>query len=190
MMSEFRVITVPYWIVDILKRKKLDFSSITDFKKMEEYFSLNDLIVLQHLNASDMHDYIGASLNLGSIWARYNFLDAPENGSPVSVEDREKIGVIENLATSDPQYDQQLKDRLMDVEINSDQYPHPYEIHHIGRNLVMLVVYPGYMNTRMSDSLRFTMIRDLLKQSYVYNAFSDICKTSIFSAYMKLLAKV
>ena len=193
--SEISVIAVPYWMMSIARRHGKTPNVFLDFGTLQKIFAIEDLATLMHLNGSDLSDLFGSNTNLNKLWGSYFWGDDfPDNREALSKEDRDKIELIGDIANEDKQYDKILKDRIFCVD-RTDQFPKPYEVYDISRNVVVAVLYPGYFSGKSFEKTTdaeqkrnlYNLIRDLVQKALVYTPFSECAKTSLFSTYLTIL---
>lgn len=170
------LVFVPYWIHESLRRKALSISTVLDYSKIREHFSLTDcagLLSLQEDNGivpfSNKH-WFG---HLLSSWGK----------SATSAQVLELDSTIRPLSHGDD-----IKGELLTrLEPTDDEEIPPYELVNIERGCAYLVVYPGFVKAMQHSEERLELTRKVLKVFYVHNKVQDVSRSEMFSDYVTML---
>ncbi len=174
-------ILVPYWIAKQINRNKLSYNVIFDLAKLSTICSSEDLATMLCLNTDSANRsiFLGTSdysSNLYGIWDR------------VGVD----VNKLRHLA---PLVDSKIKERLcVDVVNNtlSSEYPKPFEIRSIDSDVgddhaLMIIIYPGHFGGSSTRQIQKQLVREYLKQSYVFSEYEAVAKDPLFLQYVRSL---
>ena len=186
------ILLVPFWIQDILRRNNMELKDCLDFSKIHQVVSPNELaefIVLQGCYGIliDMKNdgTIGLGADLSRIW-HVNIGDTRQ-------ELHAKIdGNILPLCDSIyPELKTSIHTRLFSEGISIPQRPNPFVVYDLSETVVGVVINPGHFicgnNGKWSNHHQKALLDTILKVLYVYNTFSEVAKTSLFTKYLELL---
>lgn len=191
--KSLEVVAVPYWMMPVARRNNLTPEVFLDFNQLEKVFSIEDLGILYHLNTSDLYDLINTNTYLLNLW-RADFWNNESRVTNKSVLTADNELKLELLTKTSEQYDSVLKDRLFCVE-NTEDFPKPYEIYDVAKNIIVLVIYPGYFSGKpvqinkvtKESQLVLSLLKDIIQKACVYSSFDSVAQTSIFQKYLVLL---
>lgn len=177
------VIVLPHWIAENLHRYEVPLSECLNFKKIQSILSMNDLLGI--VAAQSFGEMIcgskGVFANANSVICEWMISCTGED---------EKAFLERNIAPFEN--DQITRDsvavRLFSDDLESSQYPKPYEIYPIQDYGLAVVVYPGFFKQTTDKQLHSAVTRDILKQLYVYEDQSEVAKQPIFRKYLEQLA--
>lgn len=197
-----RVVYIPFWIQAMLQRRNIPLSACLDYNQMKELLSQEDQAQFLSLQPYKLFDatygsdgypleYVytqrgtqvteddGASDSLYDVWAR-----------SLVAEDVASKSVLESIRTLcfDKMITNELKARLFAKESFSNQYKTPFITYDLTRDVIGVVVFPGYFTPEKNPSFKFDMLKSILKVFYVYNTPAMVCKTPYFRKYLEALA--
>ena len=180
-MSKKRIVLIPYWVQEIVKRANLPLAACLEFGKIKAVMSLNDLIgfctlqqYFKHVLNAEMFD------ELFSIW-----LDSIPNDQP---ELRSYFTEQVYPLACDDSFRKEIWGRLFEVEARSKQYEVPFITYDLTPTVCGVVICPGYFVNDGTADLQRSLIQAILEVLYVYDTFSDVAKTSLFKRYLELLS--
>ena len=177
------IVLIPYWIPEILKRKGLELKDCLDFPKLKPLLSLNDLV-----SFATLQEYYGKLTgaeepsSLIWIWSASIPKDQPE----LSKYLWDTVSTI----SMDQTFKNEIETRLFCEGSKLDQYPEPYAVQHLAPEVGGIVIYPGHfiLEENSKPVHQKALVVSILKVLYVYNAYNEMCKTSLFKKYLELLA--
>ena len=188
---------IPHFVQKALGRHNLPLSSFTDFNKMREFLSINDIVLTQTLQT---HKYWKILLGINAVEDK-DFFYAREIGlyslwyNSATEENKTYLVNILSVLVESGQANDEIVERLfnkrdtVDANNNSDGDianvvildPYSYEIQDIGPKCYGIIVGPNaFPNLDFSNKL----IKDILKSMYIYCSQSEIARTELFKLYM------
>ena len=187
MILKKSVFFIPYWIEDAVKQNGLTLAECLDFTKIKPICSLNDLIGFSALQkysttilGKDIYDPVSA-YEFFMKWATSIGEDNP------AMHDY----LTKNIASldEDEAFRKELELRLLTPESKQARFTEPFAVHDLTRDMVGVVIYPGFFGDTSSTQAQFDLIEAVLKVLYVYNSHSEVSTTSLFLRYLELLSK-
>lgn len=190
MSVKTRVVLIPFWIAESLKRAGLQTSDCVDYKKVKDCVSTHDLITFlaaQELTGAliGMKDSNpGGAWDLGFIWN--------ESMKPCSEEQLKEAATLYEVAYG-PNYLDEVKARLFTPGSNGPEYSPTYEkpfiTYDLAPDVVGVVMYPGFFTESPSKEQQLSLVDAVLKVLYVYNtAYHEVASTLWFKRFLQLLA--
>lgn len=188
MTAKTRVIIIPYWIAESIKRAGVSVSDCLDYNKIKKVVSTNDLLTFlasQEISSSLIGGNTGgSSWDLGFTWN--------ESMKGCTEEQRKEAGTLYDLSCS-VNYLEEVKSRLFTPGANgpdySPTYEKPYITYDLMPDVIGVVVHPGFFTESTSKELQLSLVDAILKVLYVYNtAYHEVASTLWFKRYLELLA--
>lgn len=181
-------ILLPRFVQNVLKRNKLPLSSLTDFNKVRELLSINDIVLIQTLNRPEhwksllginiveaQKFWYGSDMGLYKLW----YDSATEENKTYLVN-------ILSVLVESGQANDEIAERLFNNKEGTlaQELEKPYEIVDIGPKYYGLLLEPGvFPNRDLSNKL----VKDILKSMYLYCSQSEVAQTEIFRLYVSRL---
>lgn len=160
---------VPSWVWRVIKRYNLSIQDFTDYRKMEQYLTNEDLASLFLIN-DNIETYIGAT-NFNYFW-EYSHLE------------NDKFEDVNSLAQ---RYKEEFMTRLYST--NVELSPKAFEIFDLSTNLYVVVIYPRHFSASSGANNRYELTRELLKLEYNRNDFTSCANLPYFGTYLHTLIK-
>ena len=174
-------ILVPYWIAKQINRNNLSYNIIFDLAKLSTICSKEDLAIMLCLNfnPNTSSHFLGTAAlatNLYGVWGK-------------KVNDTKKLRELEPLVIS------KIMERLSAISGNntlSSEYPNPFEIRSIDSDVdddhaLMIIIYPGHFGGPTTRQIQKNLVREYLKQSYVFSEYDAVAKDPLFLQYVRSL---
>lgn len=178
------IILIPFWVAETMKRNQLPLNQCLSFEKIKPLMSLNDLIsflVFQtytnHVLGSDIY------IDLAAIWKNSVPEDKPKLRNECYL-DLPKFAL-------DAVNHKEVWDRIFDPTSKHNSYDEkqvPFTVHDLTPELLGIVINPGFFTEPVDPRLQISLIESILKVLYVYDAYHEVAKTSLFKRYLDLLA--
>lgn len=169
-------ILVPFWVEDALRRKKLPLASILDYDKMAEVMSIEDRSAFLNIQRADKIALFSSSFNsclLGS-WeqsARSEQKAVLDSAVvPMSYSESASVDTYERLAIGDKRPESKT-----------------WEVVDFDRNIVAIVLKPGFVEAVKIDSIALQLVEDVLAVFYGYYEVHQVSQLPIFGKYLGLL---
>lgn len=177
-----RIVLIPYWIEETLRRNQLPLATCLDFAKLRPLLALSDLIGFSTLQrytelVTGAKEVYPA---LSDIW--YDSLSKDQ------ADEREFLlhGVT---ALDDGQvFRKDIFARLFEAEAKLQQYQEPCITYDLTPGVCGVVIYPGFFGAAATPELQRSLIEAILKVLYVYCTYSEVAQTSLFKRYLELLS--
>lgn len=199
-----RVVYIPHWIQAMLQRRNISLAACLDYKQMKELLSQEDqaqFLALQPYklfdatydaegypldyhyasNGTQVTDEWSIAGSLYEVWAKS--LTAEDVASKSILQSVEAL-CFDKIVTNE------LKARLFSKESFSEQYQKPFITYDLARNVIGVVVFPGYFTPEKNPSFKVDLLKSILKVFYVYNTYASVCTTPYFRKYLEALAAV
>ena len=189
MTVQTRVVLIPFWIAESLKRAGLKTSDCVDYQKVKNCVSTHDLLTF--LAAQELTGtLIGTQNNptgmwdLGFIW---------NEGMKALPEVERKNAATLYDASCAANYLEEVKARLFTPGSNgpdySPTYEKPYITYDLAPGVVGVVIHPGFFTESPSKEQQLSLVEAVLKVLYVYNtAYHEVASTLWFKRFLQLLA--
>ena len=189
MTVKTRVIIIPFWIEESMKRAGVPYSDCLDYSKIKKVVSTEDLLTF--FSAQEIAStLVGAEYTscsaweLGSVW---------NTNMTNQMEDQRKEAANLFEMSLHVNYLEQVKSRLFTPGAagpdHSPVYEKPYITYDLMPDVVGVVVYPGFFTESTSKELQLSLVDAILKVLYVYNtAYHEVASTLWFKRYLELLA--
>lgn len=197
-----RVVYIPHWIHAMLQRRNIPLAACLDYNQMKELLSQEDqaqFLALQPYKLFDaiygtdgyplsneyrqygtqVTDSLSTMEALYDVWVR-----------SVAAEDVASKNLLESARylCFDSVVTNELKARLFAKESFSEQYKSPFITYDLSREVIGVVVFPGYFTPEKNPSFKLQLLKDILKVFYVYNTHAPVCMTPYFRKYLEALA--
>lgn len=171
------LVFVPYWIYQSLRRKSLGVSTVLDYSKMRECFSMNDCAVLLTLQ----EDHNGIVPFSNKHW--FGHLLSSWNKSATSAQVLELDSTVRPLSHGNG-IREEILTRLEESDV--EDIP-PYEIVDVERGCAFVILYPGFVSALIQPDAKLDMIKKVLKVFYVHGTVQEVSRTDMFSDYVTML---
>lgn len=186
MAATKKLMLIPYWIEDALKRNRMSLAECRDFNKIKPVCAVNDLLEFATLqNKAEMvfgkDAWYQSSYDLIATW-----------GSSIAENNTEMYDYLTKNIMSlchDASFDKELTSRLFTRESRQERYAQPFSVVDLTRDVAGVVIYPGFFCNPVDTRLQLQLIEAVLKVLYVYDSHSEVSKTSLFLRYLDLLSK-
>lgn len=181
-MSYKHPIIVPYWVATAFSRKKVSLNKCLDYATVRDILAIED--VAAFLNLQQLHavpfikeNYFG---HLLSSWE-----------SSVQPELRKELdSTIVPLSYSEGSKERNLL-RLSKDYIDPDQPNQSvFELIDFERDSYALVLNPGFTEDVAKHDTQLSLVKAMLKISYVYSNVNRVSSENVFKTYVKLLSDV
>ena len=174
-------IIVPYWIAKQIDRNKLAYNVIFDLAKLSTISSNEDLAMLFAIN--------------NSMDLQCKLFGAVANTSLYGVWDSTNRELTRKIKEIVPLIEEQISHRLFVGDVNntlSSEYPKPFEIRSIDSvvgddHALMIIIYPGHFGGSSTRQIQKQLVREYLKQSYVFSNYENVAKDRLFLQYVRSL---
>lgn len=194
MTVKTRVILIPFWIEESLKRAGLPVKECVDYQKVKRVVSTNDMLTF--LAAQELVDTLVGNPkaleypSLGSVGSLSNcWAESIPNTERTVLADAQSLYTV----TFTGNYLDEVKSRLFTEGANGPDYNPTYEkpfiIYDLMPDVVGIVVYPGYFSERPGKELQLSLVEAVQEALYVYNTpYHEVASTPWFKRYLDLLA--
>ncbi len=189
MSVKTRVILVPFWIEESLKRAGLAVKDCIDYQKVKKVVSTNDLLTF--LAAQELMDtLVGSRGGSGSSWAlSTTWAEGIPKTETTLLKDTDSLYSVSFTGN----YLEEVKSRLFTQGANGPEYAPTYEkpfiIYDLMPDVVGVVVYPGFFTAQPGKDLQLPLVDGVLEALYVYNApYHEVASTPWFKRFLELLA--
>lgn len=176
-----KIILIPYWITEALKRAGLPASDALNLKVLKNILSVNDLVMFLALQ-KHFERIVGCMPPdiLLWMWTDVNQLDS---------ETLIEYGYQNLLPLSeDVSLQNELSARLFDSNSKSNHYEKPFIVCDITPDVAGIVIYPGYFDKINKIELQKKVVEEVLRILYVYCAPHVVADTVFFKRYLELLS--
>ena len=170
-------ILVPYWVLNQLERNKLPLSTVLNLEKMLTISSTEDLAIMLNMNSDPAYQ-------------RQFFGESTPNGLSPYWNDYYH-NQCQRLSTVIPLTKGHIEDRLFTTDVNvTPVYPNAFDIKGVTSDIascgvLLVIVYPGYFGGTNAAHIQRKLVREYLKQSYVYVGYDAVARDPLFSQYLK-----
>lgn len=175
-MKTKAMVVVPYWVENVLKRNRLNFTDLLEYGKMRDVMSVNELsafLTVQHTGRIPVINNIVNTYLLSS-WEQTRSSD----------EKTELDSVVVPLSYSEETVSD-VVERLSQVQEDTEQKP--YEIVDFAREAFVVVLRKGFMQDMTAPVKQLDFVRDLLKLYYCYYEPHEVSSLQIFQNYLDRL---
>jgi hypothetical protein len=180
MGTQKHVVLIPYWVEETLRRNSVHISDCTDISKVQKLFSLEDLAIFFKLQSSGLLIYGANSENdLQQLWRE------------IATDNLALYDFYSNIDTlsNDPTIVKSLQDRLFNQDAKNERYEKAFNVIDLSADVVGVVIYPGFFIGNGDLDLQYHVVTAVLKLLYVYDDYTNVSKTSMFTRYLKLLSE-
>lgn len=181
-------VLVPYWITKQLQRNSLPFNTVFDLRKMLMVASKEDLAIMLDLNNRPEQIFGQGRLDQPMIMGLTRYWSDYSNNEFKSIQDilplvsgrmEARLFVSENATAVDA-----------DATLNGTAFEvHPVDSGMDSGGAILLVIHPGYFGGDNAHQAQKQIVREYLKQSYVFSKFSEVAKDPIFGVFMRHLSE-
>ena len=175
-------ILVPYWIAKQINRNNLPYNIVFDLVKLSTICSKEDLAIMLCLNINPIYSsqFLGTAEFASGI---YGFWDRFINNDTKKLRDLE------------PLVEYKIIERLYSDSVNnvlSSEYPNPFEIKSIDSvvgddHALMIIIYPGHFGGSSTRQIQKQLVREYLKQSYVFSEYDAVARDPLYLQYVRSL---
>lgn len=175
-----KMIIVPYWVHETLRRNHMELREVLNFDKIRPLFSAVDLAGFMSLQAQwgcivgDPDGFYG-DFELDSAW-RVGGLNAANRNWiettlwPLMMDETFKAAVAE---------------RLFNGAHKRERDEHPFITYDLAPEVGAIVIYPGHFtSTKSFGTLQDCALREILKLLYAHSAENEVAKTPWFRQYL------
>jgi hypothetical protein len=183
-----KVIVIPHWIAESLKRAQMQPKECIDYRKVKQVVSTDDLLTLiaaQQLTQT----LIGSQWNPTSEWDLCELWQQSMNGGTES--EKSEANALFELSRAG--YLEEVKARLFTAGTNGDtyrpDYDKPFIIYDLMPDVIGIVVHPGFFSENPAKELKLSLVEAVIKVLYVYNtAYHELAATLWYKRFLELLA--
>ena len=181
------IVFVPHWMAATIRRKGMSITSLLDYSKIRQIFSLNDLAGLLCVqdgtgeNTANNNNVIVPFSN--KHW--FGHLLSSWNKSATSAQALELDSTVKPLSHSDDVRGEILS-RFEEVDDMQDDRPF-FELIDVERGCVFIIMNPGFIKGLQDPEVKFDLVRKILKVFYVHNSVRDVSRTDMFGDYVAML---
>ena len=175
-------ILVPEWIVNQLKRNSLPLKTVLDLEKMLTISSAEDLSIMLSMNADDKYTkrFFGCAVQCDL----YGYWDTHYN--------RQCKALLELRALYQDVVDQRLFSVDTDAEYPLKEDPDAFKITPIEGNThtsggFVITIYPNHFGQVNAADIQNQLVREYLKQSYVFSDYDKMSNDVLFDQYVSTL---
>ena len=184
MLPKKNLCFVPFWFKPKLERNSLSVKDLTNYNKISQHFSGEDIALLTLLNNYDVVSrfILGSKTEqtLGNSMLSYDLESQPF----VSWYEQR---YLEQILPLHAVLGSVLEQRLFKLETKDDnEYPNAYEINDSSEKEVFVFIYPGYFNGSRNDETKH-LVNDLLKLYYAYHKYEELACMRFFKTYIEML---
>ena len=172
------VYVIPSWIASALKRNKLDLSDLLVFSKIKSILSMNDLLSIEAAQ-SYWEEVIGIK-NRQSIL--YEWICTANDVDKVFINTQ-----IEPL--SKDKFQRDTVRSLLFTETNNLGMQAPFEVVPLADLAIGVVISPGAFAGTKAKGHHLSVLRDILKQLYVYERRTPVTASELYLRYLELLSQ-
>lgn len=188
MSVKSKVIVIPHWIAESLKRAQMQPKECIDYRKVKQVVSTDDLLTLiaaQQLTQT----LIGSQWNPTSEWDLCELWQQSMNGGTES--EKSEANALFELSRAG--YLEEVKARLFTAGTNGDtyrpDYDKPFIIYDLMPDVIGIVVHPGFFSENPAKELKLSLVEAVIKVLYVYNtAYHELAATLWYKRFLELLA--
>ena len=173
------IIVIPYWVETALKRNKHELKDCLDYNVVRQCLSIEDILEFVSLENNNKFDFMQGM-----------FSEALFSGWMKSAD---KDLLVELDSTIRPLlYNKDIINRAL-VRFNDtyikDKESETFKVVDISREVVAVVIYPGFISSSTNIVTSFKIIKKLLKTMYIYSKVNTVSCHPLFGTYLKLLLK-
>lgn len=174
-------VLVPFWVEQSLSKAKIPLQTILDYNKLRDIISLQDVVSLY--NFQDLQLKVTERLNLGSLFSSWS-------STAQGAYKQELDSVLVPLSSNKEQYIDGFIQRLTPETDQETVEDSPYKIVNLGNSHIGIIIYPRFIEYSLSPDNANDVMRELIRQLYVYNAHTEVSSTGLFEAWVKNLKAV
>ncbi len=182
MTTDKNVILLPYWAEDVIKRQKLTMGDLLDFEKVRTIFSVHqlaELLAMQRCCEKIVGSYEGGFFT-GLFWQWTQ--SARGEGHTFLTE---VVVPISDHANTQSAFEQEYFNK----EARQERHAEPFIIYDLQREVVGLVVYPGWFDqAETNPELQLKLVRALIRAFYAYQPRHEVAQRPLYLNYIRLLA--
>lgn len=197
LMNKTKIYLIPHWAIDAFARRQLNPSTILSLKDVREQLSVKDIAGLVALHKFDNYLLGGQNIEFSSnIFYEWSVSATPKDQSflydqiqPLSADEsvlnmvRVRLFTPENDAAGTAQGD-------VNFSSSSKSDVKAYTIVSLDNNAIGVVLNAHGLVPGVLLSQRLSLIRDILKQLYVYESQAVVAKSPLYLRYLELLLNV
>lgn len=180
-----KVVFIPYWIQEQLKRAGLNLNECLDLPKIRPHVSVNDLACFLALQEFSDYLYDGHNQDAVSCGDLYWIWSESTRSNPdESKFFHEQLAAIANSAN----VRSEVQSRLFTPESKDDRHEKPFITYDIASAVVGVVICPGFFVGAEHQALRLPLVEAVLKLFYAYSLYHEVAKRDVFKKYLTLLS--
>lgn len=170
------IIFVPYWIETVLKRNNCTLKDILDYEVLRRFIPLNDLSGL--LGFQQVPEISQLKVTDNSLLSRWE--------STAGTRHRQELdSTVVPLSYS---IEKETLERLKNTSLDGiGESKSTFRVTDIERDSMVVVMYEGFIDSIKQDSVKLSLVTQLLSLSYVYCRAEEVSKTELFRTYVDLL---
>jgi hypothetical protein len=179
------IILVPHWIEEELRRQGVGIQTLINFPEMKRIFSMNDLIGLLALQNFGESVFGAKEIVRGPGGVVCDWLTSAQE-----MADKEHIEKTLTPLVDDPSQAEELHKRLFrrDESLLSSNLP-PYRVLPIEDTHLVVVIQPNAFIPQFFAQNSAALVRDTLKQLYVYEDATLVAGTGLMLKHLTNLSK-
>ncbi len=186
--SGTKVIVIPYWIAESMRRAQMQPKECIDYRKVKEVVSTDDMLSFVAAQGL-LQDLIGGQWAPDSSWNLSELWQQSMNGSTADL----KVEADNLFKISRAGYAEETKARLFTPGNNGNEwapdYKVPFIIYDLMPDVFGIVVHPGFFSENTTTELKLSLVEEVIKVLYVYNtANHEVAATFWFKRFLELLA--
>lgn len=190
-----KVMIVPFWVMEVLKRNKLTPDVLTDYDKLKTILSAKDLASIAIMTSDLLDDLLNTN---------YEYLNKRNWTNSVELPWYEKAyrDSTFSMLSSSPQLVEEIKERIYGCDISetisghSIIYESAFDVLDINRDYIAVVINPGFFkepggkqyNINEANGLSLALTKAVLRVFNMYYKSHDVSTTSWFANYLRLLS--
>jgi hypothetical protein len=181
-----KIILIPYWVEEVLRRKQLPLATCLDFQKLRPVLALSDLVAFVALQ--DCWGQLTGEKEPGTNGALvlHWFLQLPASARDANQDLSNNVLPL----AADPSVRKDLQARLFEGSARMEHAKEPFISYDLTPEFAGAVIYPGFFGKDVAGDggLRGEFVKAMLKVLYVYEPHNEVAKTPLFHRYLSLLA--
>lgn len=186
-----RLYIIPYWVASVIRRKGMKMEELLDFQKARSVLSESDIVDL----------LCAGKLGKDLMPSRPNKHDNPFGTwwftDQATTESCTAANTLESKLALEPERFEELKKRLYsedasnqtDVAISKDDPACGFEVVALRDQAVGVIVYNSIKKVSDARSLEYQLLRDIVKQLYVYEQPTEVAKSFVYGLYLRTLLR-
>lgn len=175
-----KLILIPHWVDEALHRHGMSTSEILNFSKVRTVLSMSDLVSVMALQSF-------ADKIVGPGGVVRDSITYEWTASASSEEDKEFL-TKQMWPLAGDEHQRDLVSGQLFSEESSSGYKQAYKVVALDDKAIGVIIYPGFFTEARAADHHLNVIRDVLKQLYVYEEHSSVAATPLTLRYLELLS--